>query len=59
MPVSLTFPLSDETVHELHTGDHVLLNGIIITGRDTAHKWMHDRFISKAIIPSSEDIEYY
>jgi fumarate hydratase subunit beta len=57
MPASLTFPLSNETVRKLHIGNHVLLNGIIITGRDTAHKWIHDRFISKAIIPASEDIE--
>lgn len=31
-------PLSEETVKELKAGDRVLLNGIIYTGRDAAHK---------------------
>ncbi len=59
MPVSITFPASDESIRELRTGDSVLLNGTILTGRDTAHKWMHDRFISKSIQPTSDDIKVY
>lgn len=31
-------PLTDEVVRELKAGDRVLLNGIIYTGRDAAHK---------------------
>jgi fumarate hydratase subunit beta len=31
-------PLTDEMVNELKAGDRVLLNGIIYTGRDAAHK---------------------
>ncbi|MDI6707283.1 MAG: Fe-S-containing hydro-lyase [Bacillota bacterium] len=31
-------PLTDEIVEELKAGDRVLLNGIIYTGRDAAHK---------------------
>ena len=31
-------PLTDETAKSLRAGDRVLLNGIIYTGRDTAHK---------------------
>jgi len=59
MAVTFTFPLSDEIVRGLSTGDSVLLNGVIITGRDTAHKWMHDRFISKKIAPTADDIWVY
>lgn len=31
-------PLTDEVIIDLHAGDRVLLNGIIYTGRDAAHK---------------------
>lgn len=31
-------PLTDEAVKDLKSGDRVLLNGIIYTGRDAAHK---------------------
>ncbi len=34
----LTTPLSEEDVSKLKIGDSVLLNGIIYTGRDAAHK---------------------
>lgn len=37
-PVVLTPPLSDEDVTALKTGDRVLINGTIYTGRDAAHK---------------------
>jgi fumarate hydratase subunit beta len=38
--IKLTTPLSTEDLEKLSTGDRVLLNGIIYTGRDTAHKRM-------------------
>lgn len=31
-------PLTDEVITNLHAGDRVLLNGIMYTGRDAAHK---------------------
>lgn len=34
----VNLPLTDETVRELKAGDRVLLNGIMYTGRDAAHK---------------------
>ena len=36
--IRLTTPLSDEDVTKLKIGDKVLLNGVIYTGRDAAHK---------------------
>ena len=36
--IRLTTPLSDEDVLKLKIGDKVLLNGVIYTGRDAAHK---------------------
>jgi fumarate hydratase class I len=59
MAKSLTIPISDETIRSLHTGDDVLLNGVIVTGRDAAHKWLHDRFITKKIQPKHEDVDIY
>ncbi len=34
----VNLPLTDETVSDLKAGDRVLLNGIMYTGRDAAHK---------------------
>ena len=41
----LTTPISDEEIRSLHVGDSVLLNGVIVTGRDAAHKYMIEHFI--------------
>jgi fumarate hydratase class I len=59
MAKSLTIPISDETIQSLHTGDDVLLNGVIATGRDAAHKWLHDGFISKKFQTNHEDVEIH
>lgn len=36
--IRLTTPLSTEDVENIHIGDRVLLNGVLLTGRDAAHK---------------------
>jgi fumarate hydratase class I len=59
MAKSLTIPISDETIRSLHTGDDVLLYGVIVTGRDAAHKWLHDRYIAKKVQPNREDVDIY
>jgi fumarate hydratase subunit beta len=41
-PIRLTPPLSDEDVERLKIGDRILINGIIYTGRDAAHKRLSD-----------------
>lgn len=55
----LTIPLSDTDVRQLRVGDPVLLNGVILTGRDTAHKWMVDIFINKTRVPGGDDLQVY
>ena len=55
----LNMPLSDETIRSLKVGDPVLLSGIMITGRDAAHKWMVDTFIKKTREPAGDDLEVY
>lgn len=52
----LTTPISDEEIRALHVGDTVLLNGIIVTGRDAAHKFMIENFIRKPAPPQEADL---
>ncbi|MFA9422178.1 MAG: Fe-S-containing hydro-lyase [Sedimentibacter sp.] len=42
MSIIVKLPLTDETVNELKVGDRVLLNGIMYTGRDAAHKRLYE-----------------
>ena len=55
----ITLPFTAETVLSLHVGDPVLLSGVMITGRDAAHKWMVDTFIKKTRQPQGDDLEVY
>lgn len=41
-PIRLKTPLSDTDLEKLRIGDRVLLNGVIYTGRDAAHKRLFD-----------------
>ncbi len=47
----LTVPISDEEIRSLKIGDTVSLNGVIMTGRDAAHKFMVEHFIKNDIQP--------
>jgi fumarate hydratase subunit beta len=55
----LTLPISDETIRELKVGEPVLLTGIMVTGRDTAHKWLVETFIKKTRAPIDDDLQVY
>jgi tartrate/fumarate subfamily iron-sulfur-dependent hydro-lyase beta chain len=39
---SLTIPISEEAVRSLKVGDAVEISGVIFTGRDAVHKFLHD-----------------
>lgn len=54
----LTVPISEEAVRSLHVGDTVYLSGVIVTGRDAAHKYMVETFIKAGTIPESERALY-
>jgi fumarate hydratase class I len=56
---NLSIPISDEEIRELKVGDSVSLSGIIITGRDTVHKWMIETFIKETRQPEGDDLEVY
>jgi fumarate hydratase subunit beta len=59
MTTHLNIPISDEAIRGLHTGDSVLISGIMITGRDAVHKWLADTFIKKTRQPSEDDLAVY
>lgn len=40
--VRLTTPLKEADVRKLKVGDVVLLDGVVFTGRDAVHKYLHD-----------------
>ena len=50
----LTIPISEEAIRSLHVGDTVHLSGVIVTGRDAAHKYMIETFIRADAVPESE-----
>ncbi|MBN1536120.1 MAG: fumarate hydratase C-terminal domain-containing protein [Anaerolineales bacterium] len=55
----LTTPISDETIRSLRVGEPVAITGVMLTGRDAAHKWMIDTFIKKTRQPEGDDLETY
>ena len=59
MSKKLTIPIADDAITSLKVGESVLLSGIMITGRDTVHKWLMDTFIKKTVQPTDSDLEVY
>lgn len=55
----ITTPVSDEAIRDLKVGDSVAISGMMVTGRDAAHKWMIDTFIKKTRQPQGDDLQVY
>jgi fumarate hydratase subunit beta len=55
----IQLPASDTVILELHVGEPVLLNGVMVTGRDAAHKWMMETFIKQTRASESDDLQIY
>ena len=55
----LNIPIPDEEIRDLKMGDPVMLSGMILTGRDSVHKWMVETFIKKTRQPQGDDLEVY
>ena len=58
MQHELTTPIPDDAIRALNVGDTVSLNGIVVTGRDAAHKFLIDHYI-KVDQVAAEDAELY
>jgi fumarate hydratase subunit beta len=54
----LTTPIPDEAIRALKIGDTVSLNGIVVLGRDAAHKFLVEHYV-KATTVAPEDAELY
>jgi fumarate hydratase subunit beta len=52
----LTVPIPDEEIRALHVGDTVYLNGIIVTGRDAAHKFMVEEYIRQPVAQDQREL---
>ena len=52
----LTTPISDADIRNLKSGDTVSLNGVIVTGRDAAHKFMIEHFIKQPVQPDEAEL---
>ena len=55
----LSIPLIDEAILSLQVGDPVLLSGVMLTGRDAAHKWMVETFVKQTRQPAGDDRQVY
>ena len=40
--ISLSFPFTEEKIRALKVGDEVAITGVVFTGRDAVHKYLHD-----------------
>lgn len=57
--LELKTPIGDDVIRGLKVGDPVSLTGVILTGRDAAHKWMIDTFITGKQEPQGDDLVVY
>ena len=54
--IKLTIPIPDDEIRKLHVGDTVFLDGIIVTGRDAAHKFMIENYIRNPVSPEQQGL---
>ena len=59
MTTNLQLPITDNEIQRLKVGDTVNLSGVMITGRDAAHKWLEDTFIQKTRTATEDDLLVY
>jgi tartrate/fumarate subfamily iron-sulfur-dependent hydro-lyase beta chain len=50
--IQLTAPYTEEKIRSLKVGDMVEITGLLLTGRDAVHKWLHD-----GNVPPAEDVD--
>src|SRR5512147_2181117 len=55
----IKMPISDDEIRSLKVSEPVTLSGIMVTGRDAAHKWMIETFIKKTREPQGDDLQVY
>jgi fumarate hydratase subunit beta len=56
---SVKIPINEVDIRDVKVGDPLALSGVMITGRDTVHKWMVDTFIKQTRQPQGDDLQVY
>lgn len=56
---NITIPINDNVIRDLKVGDPVNLSGVMVTGRDTVHKWMIETFVNKTRPAQGDDLAVY
>jgi len=55
----LTIPISEQDIRALTVGEPVSLTGVMVTARDTAHKYMIDNFVKTHGAPPAAEAALY
>ncbi|MBM3877166.1 MAG: hypothetical protein FJ386_10645 [Verrucomicrobia bacterium] len=57
--IPLSFPFSEEKVRALNVGDEVAISGVVFTGRDAVHKYLHEGGALPAGVSLRDGIIYH
>ena len=57
--IKLSFPFSEEKIRALKVGDEVLISGVVFTGRDAVHKYLHEGGKLPAGVSLQDGIMYH
>jgi len=55
----LRMPFHNDDIRALRVGDPVLLSGVMVTGRDAAHKWLVETFVRQTRPAQGDDLQVY
>ena len=55
----LSFPFTEEKIRALQVGDEVLLSGVVVTGRDAVHKYLHEGGVLAPEVKLRDGIIYH
>jgi fumarate hydratase class I len=57
--IKLTFPFTEDQIRALKVGDEVLISGVVFTGRDAVHKYLHEGGKLPAGVSLKDGIMYH
>src|SRR5882757_7316 len=56
---NLSFPFTEEKIRALKVGDEVLISGVVFTGRDAVHKYLHEGGVLPPEVKLRDGILYH
>ncbi len=57
--IQLSFPFTEDKIRALKVGDEVLISGVVFTGRDAVHKYLHEGGALPAEVNLRDGIIYH